>query len=167
MRMFWMEWSFWAAEFLSSRVLNNFKLCFICFICWFVFRPSINLQTRSGWETCRLLPGENIWINLTLRLHYYSKSGSQWVSETADESAHCAGCWRAERPWVGWRRARRRKPSRTRRWSGPWNPFRGKTSRSSTTSRSDSLSVLYDPSSELITTTSPDSLNKCSDLRAV
>lgn len=42
----------------------------------------------------------------------------------------------AERPWVGWRRERRRKPSHTRRSSGPRNPFRGKTSPSSMTSRS-------------------------------
>jgi len=35
-----------------------YQTSFCCFI-WHVSRPSTTLQTKSGWETCRLCPGEN------------------------------------------------------------------------------------------------------------
>ena len=159
-------------KFLSCRVyvltvLNNFKLCFICF----VFRPSINLQTRSGWETCRLLPGEIIWINLTLRLLLLFKV---WQSVSIRHS-----WWIRSLCWLltcreAMSRMKEGEEEKTKSYTALiWTlkPIQ----REDITFIDDikvrrmivSLSVLYDATSELITTASPDSLNKCSDLRVV
>lgn len=88
------------------------------------FRPSMHLQTKFGWEICRLWPGESVDV-LTVDP---PEPQSQIRRDLCDPPAG--------RPRVGWRRERRRKPSHTLRLSGPTKPFREKTSASWMTSRS-------------------------------